>query len=250
MPELEENEEEDDGKPFFREHKETEFEVHKFQDEGPDESIGRYNNYEDVDEDVETFKDINKQLFDDVDKNQRRLKDDRNGLDIVKKDFEEEDKMHMEQKISADGTKEIIFYNPDKYQKKQKPPKKPPKRVRLSFSFRNLFTNKIYNKYKDILNKAAILVAERRLDEALDYYYTIRDQNIPNVFKMMIQQNIDDIEQTIIQTFQYSDTIVKLKDTGKAIRLRDISEFERQEIDIIRKERMERQEELFFKEEE
>ena len=122
--------------------------------------------------------------------------------------------------------------------------------MRLSFSFKNLFNNKTYIKYREILNKAAILVAEKRLDEALDYYYTIRDQNIPNVFKMMVQQNIDDIEETIMRTFQYSDTIVKVKDSGRAIRLRDLNEFERQIEEERKEELAKKRGEVFYDEEE
>jgi hypothetical protein len=245
IPEFEE--EEDEGKPWMREAKETEFEVHSFEDKEekyqPDESVGQYDVY-DEDEEVTPFKDVNKGAYDEVEKEPKSFKQE---LDEAYKD---EDGIKVETKTSESGGKEIIFTNLDPDKKKKKPPKKPPKRVRLSYSFRNLFNNKTYLKYKEILNRAAILVAEKRLDEALDYYYTIRDQNIPNVFKMMVQQNIDDIEQTIMNTFQYSDTIVKVKDSGRAIRLRDISEYERQIEQEEKEKRASKKEEVLYSESE
>ncbi len=245
MPEFEE--EEDEGEPWMRDAKDTEFKVHSF-DEAEDESIGQHDPYADVEDEDEIkpdpFKDVNKGLFDEV---ERKPKDFKEELTEAYKD---EDGIKVETKTSESGGKEIVFTNLDASKKKKKPPKKPPKRVRLSYSFRNLFNNKTYIKYKEILNRAAILVAEKRLDEALDYYYTIRDQNIPNVFKMMVQQNIDDIEDTIMRTFQYSDTIVKVKDSGRAIRLKDINEYERQ-IEEEEKERIaSRQEEVLYSEDE
>lgn len=239
MPEIEE--EEDEGKPWMREAKETEFEVHSFNEDAVDESVGKYEVYDD--EETDKFKDVNKELFDNIEKEPKTFKDE------VKQAYTDEDNIKVEHNRTNDGSQEIIFYNMDEKEKKKKPPKKPPKRVRLSFSFRNLFNNKTYVKYKDILNRAAILVAEKRLDEALDYYYTIRDQNIPNVFKMMVQQNIDDIEETIMRTFQYSDTIVKVKDSGKAIRLRDINEFERQIEEKRKEELSQKKDEVFYNEE-
>lgn len=218
MPEIEEPY--DEGKAWSREAKDTEFKVSSF-DEGPDESVGKYDIYDD-EEETPSFKDSNKDLFDNI------VHESKEKLSTKLEDYDTEKDLNVEHKTTMGGNREIVVTNLDADKKRKKPPKKPPKRVRLSFSFRNLFNNKVYIKYKEILNRAAILVAEKKLDEALDYYYTIRDQNIPNVFKMMVQQNIDDIEETIMNTFQYSDTIVKLKDSGRAIRLRDINEFERQ----------------------
>ena len=37
---------------------------------------------------------------------------------------------------------------------------------------------------------------------------------------MMIQQNIDHIINTMIETFQYSDTIVRVKESGEVVRLK------------------------------
>jgi hypothetical protein len=245
---LEDEQEYDEGKPWMRDAKDTDVKVHSFGDtkDEKDESVGKYEVYDDEQE-VESFKDVNKDLFEDVDKKDRTPK---KVEDQVKEAYNDVDDIKVETKTNTDGAREIVFTNMGEQEKKKRPPKKPPKRVRLSFSFRNLFNNKTYIKYKEILNTAAILVAEKKLDEALDYYYTIRDQNIPNVFKMMVQQNIDDIEETIMRTFQYSDTIVKVKDSGRAIRLRDLNEFERQ----IEEERLEelskKRGEVFYDEDE
>jgi len=113
----------------------------------------------------------------------------------------------------------------------QQPPPPPQRRslkqpVRLTYDFRNLFHSKYYWKYRDMLNHAATLVAEKKLDEALEYYYVIQDQNIPSSFRLMIQQNIRDIEQTITDTFRFSDTIVKMNDTGEVSRIRVVEEEE------------------------
>ncbi len=244
MPEFEE--EEDDGTPWMRDAKETEFKVHSFDDK--DESIGQYDPYADLqDEDEKSpdpFKDVNKNLFDEVEREEKTVKDQISGA------YKDDDGIKVEAKTTETGGREFVFTNLDAAKKKRKPPKKMPKRVRLSYSFRNLFNNKTYIRYKEILNRAAILVAERRLDDALDYYYTIRDQNIPNVFRMMIQQNIDDIEDTIMRTFQFSDTIVKVKDSGRAIRLKDINEYERQLIEEEKQRIASRQEEVLYSEDE
>ncbi len=115
----------------------------------------------------------------------------------------------------------------------QEPPPPPPKPrrtlrqpIRLTYDFRNIFNNKYYRKYRDMLNEAATLVAEKKLDEALEYYHVISDQNIPQSFKLMIQQNIKDIEETISDTFRYSDTIVKVDDAGEISRVRIVEEEE------------------------
>ncbi len=108
--------------------------------------------------------------------------------------------------------------------------------VILSYDFRSLFKTKFYLKYKDILNEAAMLVANKKLDEALEYYYVILDQNIPSALKLMIKQNIEDIEQTITNTFRYSDTIVKLKESGEVSRLKVVDEIEYGEDKVSSKE--------------
>ncbi len=92
--------------------------------------------------------------------------------------------------------------------------------LKLTFDFKDMFHNKIYLKYRDILNEAAQLVSEKKLDQALEYYYIILDQNIPKAFRLMIQQNIDDITKTIIDTFKRSDTIVNVKSSGEITRLK------------------------------
>ncbi|MDH5682237.1 MAG: hypothetical protein OEZ36_11655, partial [Spirochaetota bacterium] len=137
-------------------------------------------------------------------------------------------------------------------QEKAPPPR--PKRslrqpIRLTFDFRNMFNNKYYRKYKDMLNEAATLVAEKKLDEALEYYYVIQDQNIPQSFKIMIKQNIKDIEETIADTFRYSDTIVKVDDAGDVSRVRIEEEEEYEEEDYeIENGNMVVSQELAFKE--
>ena len=153
----------------------------------------------------------------------------------------EEEKVHVD-KVEAEivgfdegkarAAQRETRYNPSEYfegdenyrKKKQKH-----KQVRLSYNFRYLFNNKTYRKYKTILNEAAQLVAEQKLDEALEYYYVVRDQNIPEAFKMMIQQNIDHIISTMVETFQFSDTIVRVKDSGEVVRLKGIEEEEEEE---------------------
>ncbi len=94
------------------------------------------------------------------------------------------------------------------------------KPVRLTYDFKTMFRNPYYRKYRDMLNEAATLVSEKRLDEALEYYYVIEAQNIPEAFRMMIRKNIDDIHRTIVETFRYSDTIVKVEDSGHVKKLR------------------------------
>ena len=115
----------------------------------------------------------------------------------------------------------------------QPPPPPPPKPkrsmkepVRMTYDFRNLFQSKYYWKYRDMLNTAATLVAEKKLDDALEYYYVIADQNIPSSFRLMIQQNIKDIEETIADTFRYSDTIVKMDEAGDVARVRIVEKEE------------------------
>ncbi len=116
------------------------------------------------------------------------------------------------------------------------PPKKPRRSlrepIRLTFDFRNLFHNKYYRKYRDMLNEAATLVAEKKLDEALEFYYVIRDQNIPQSFRLMIQQNINDIEETIADTFRYSDTIVKVDEAGEISRVKVVEQEQLESEDI------------------
>ena len=111
--------------------------------------------------------------------------------------------------------------------KNKKIPKKP---FKLTFSFRNIFRNKYYQKYRYFLNTAAILVAMKKFDEALEYYYVIQDQNIPYSLKIMIQKNIQDIKEAIAKTMKYSDTIVKVDDTGE---VEEVKFFEKISKEII-----------------
>ena len=111
--------------------------------------------------------------------------------------------------------------------KNKRIPKKP---FKLTFSFRNIFRNKYYQKYRYFLNTAAILVAMKKFDEALEYYYVIQDQNIPYSLKIMIQKNIQDIKEAIAKTMKYSDTIVKVDETGE---VEEVKFFEKISKEII-----------------
>ena len=113
-----------------------------------------------------------------------------------------------------------IVIQGEQHQERYYPQKLRRKPIRLTYDFKTMFRNPYYIKYKAMLNEAATLVSEKRLDEALEYYYTIIDQNIPQAFKLMITQNIDDIHRTIVETFKFSDTIVKMEDSGNVKRLR------------------------------
>lgn len=106
------------------------------------------------------------------------------------------------------------------YEKPKKPKRSLKEPIQLTYDFTNLFQNRYYRKYRDMLNEAATLVAEKKLDEALEFYYVIQDQNIPHSFKIMIQQNIRDIEETIADTFRFSDTIVKVGEAGDVSRVK------------------------------
>jgi hypothetical protein len=87
--------------------------------------------------------------------------------------------------------------------------------ISLTYKFTTIFHNKFYVKYADMFNEAARLVRERQLDEAIDYYKVLLDQRLPETMKMMIRQNIHDLEQTIMNTFKYGATIVDLDKAGK-----------------------------------
>lgn len=131
-------------------------------------------------------------------------------------EFIEEDEYTIERAEEKEDEKEEIDLPLDLPKKE----KKKPNILKLTYDFRELFHNKTYQKYREILNEAAQLVSEKKLDEALEYYNVILEQNIPRAFKYMIQQNVKDITNTIIETFKRSDTIVNVKESGEIKRLK------------------------------
>ncbi|HCL57359.1 MAG TPA: hypothetical protein DHW82_10185 [Spirochaetia bacterium] len=106
--------------------------------------------------------------------------------------------------------KEEIKAPPEKFVEKVKP-------VQLTYNFNNVFFNKYYLKYSDMFNEAAVLVRERRLDDAIEYYKVILDQKLPETMKMMIQKNIEDLKETILNTFKASNTIVRMNSSGNLV---------------------------------
>ncbi len=64
---------------------------------------------------------------------------------------------------------------------------------------------------------------EKKLDEAIDYYKVLLDQKLPETLKLMIQQNVEDLKLAIINTFKYSDTIVRMDESWNLIRVDDNS---------------------------
>jgi hypothetical protein len=58
----------------------------------------------------------------------------------------------------------------------------------------NVIANTFY-KYKTLLEKANEYIKRRRVKDALNYYQVVMDQDIPDEFKIMLQQNIDDLKE-------------------------------------------------------
>ena len=52
-----------------------------------------------------------------------------------------------------------------------------------------------FYKYKDLLEKANEYIKRRRVKDALNYYQVVMDQDIPDEFKIMLKQNIDDLKE-------------------------------------------------------
>jgi hypothetical protein len=52
-----------------------------------------------------------------------------------------------------------------------------------------------FYKYKPLIEKANDYIKRRRVKDALNYYKVILDQNIPEEFKSMIRQNVDDLNE-------------------------------------------------------
>lgn len=94
--------------------------------------------------------------------------------------------------------------------------------IQLTYNFQNVFYNKFYLKYSDMFNEAARLVRDKKLDTALEYYNTLLDQRLPETMRLMVEQNVEDLKNTIKNTFKYADTIVEMDESGKLVRLDDI----------------------------
>lgn len=102
-------------------------------------------------------------------------------------------------------------------QVKSKPKIEKTPNINLTYNFSNIFHNRFYLKYEEMFNEAAKLVKDKKLDEAIDYYNVLLDQKLPETMKMMIQQNINDLRTTILNTFRQSNTIVKLDESGRPV---------------------------------
>ncbi len=89
------------------------------------------------------------------------------------------------------------------------------KPLNLTYNFTNVFHNKFYVQHSNMFNEAARLVSERKLDDAIDYYKVLLDQKLPETMKIMIKQNIKDLELSIINTFKYANTIVDMDESGR-----------------------------------
>lgn len=92
----------------------------------------------------------------------------------------------------------------------------------LTYNFQNVFYNKFYLRYSSMFNEAARLVREKKLDEAIDYYEVLLQQKLPETMRLMVQQNVADLKNTIVNTFKHADTIVQMDESGKLVRLDDI----------------------------
>ena len=112
---LEEEEEYDEGRPWMREAKDTDVKVHSFGDT-KDESVGKYDIGDDEEEEVDKFKDVNKNLFEDVEKKDRKPKSVENE---VKEAFDDVDNVKVETKTNTDGAKEIVFTNLGRVKKRK-----------------------------------------------------------------------------------------------------------------------------------
>lgn len=67
------------------------------------------------------------------------------------------------------------------------------KKLVITYGFDNMPENTYYSKYKRILRNAARISLFGNLQEGLEMFKLIRDQNIPDEYKQMIDKNIQDI---------------------------------------------------------
>ena len=63
----------------------------------------------------------------------------------------------------------------------------------ITYGFDNMPENMYYSKYKKILKNAARITLLGNLQEGLDMFTLVRDQNLPKEYKEMIEKNIQDI---------------------------------------------------------
>lgn len=63
----------------------------------------------------------------------------------------------------------------------------------ITYGFDNMPENMFYSKYKKILKNAARITLLGNLQEGLDMFTLVRDQNLPKEYKEMIEKNIQDI---------------------------------------------------------
>ena len=71
--------------------------------------------------------------------------------------------------------------------------------TKMPYSFKlsknNSFLEHFYYKYKPMLLKAQKLIRNKQIAKALNYYRTIAEQDIPDEFRAMVEQNIKDITE-------------------------------------------------------
>lgn len=166
-------------------------------------------------------------FFTDVDENpilipdEDEVEDEAEDESFIEDEYsiERTDDLEEQEKKEEELEYQELLKELEERRKSSREAEKKKKPLKLTFDFKDMFHNKSYLKYREILNEAAQLVSEKKLDEALDYYNVILDQDIPKAFKLMIKQNIADITQTIIETFKRSDTIVNVKSSGEVTRL-------------------------------
>lgn len=67
------------------------------------------------------------------------------------------------------------------------------KRLVITYGFDNMPENTYYSKYKKILRNAARITLLGNLQEGLDMFKLVKEQNLPKEYKDMIEKNIQDI---------------------------------------------------------
>ncbi|HRX15774.1 MAG TPA: hypothetical protein P5123_05640 [Spirochaetota bacterium] len=127
------------------------------------------------------------------------------GTDDSKDISDDFDLSKLFAKPSAIDTKDEEFYN--QFTERNKPRvKKELPILHVSYRFdklpeisslskeSNVIATTFY-KYKDLLEKANEYIKRRRVKDALNYYQVVMDQDIPDEFKVMLKQNIDDLKE-------------------------------------------------------